>query len=305
MREILYRLRVPLLVLALVAISAGILLRDRPALQTGGRTVGVGAAALFELAAPVQRLVAAPVVFVRGLWRRYLALLDVRSENELLRGQVARLEEENVQFREALLQSGQLEAIAALRQEIGIQMLPALVVGADASPWFRAVLLDRGRAHGVRPGMPAAAMGGVVGIVTTVSAHASKAMLLIDPQSAVDGIVQRSRVQGIVRGLGTQELEFEYDGPPEAVQPGDVVISSGLGGVYPKGLRIGEVMRAASGGPGHMLRQARLQPGVDFGRLEEVFVVLWRSPTLEFLYDDDRDQTTGEVPGTAAPAPGS
>jgi rod shape-determining protein MreC len=302
MRELLYRLRIPLLGIVLVALASASLLRDRAVRARGGRDLALWSGAYLELAIPVQRAAAAPFELVSGLWRRYVGLLDVREENERLRARVEKLEDENLQFREALLQSGQLDALVALRDATGIPMLPARIAGRDVSPWFRAVLLDRGRSHGVRAGMPAVTSSGVVGLVTTTSLHASKAMLLVDPQSALDGMVQRSRAQGIVRGVGTKMLEFEFDARAEDVQPGDVVITSGLGGVYPKGLRVGEVKSVSAAGGRHMMRNAELEPAVGIDRLEDVYVLLWRSPTLEFLYGDG-DAEPGAAPqADAAPS---
>jgi rod shape-determining protein MreC len=143
----------------------------------------------------------------------------------------------------------------------------------------------------------------VVGLVVTTTPHASKTMLLVDPQSAVDGMVQRSRAQGIVRGAGTGELELELDAQGEDVQVGDVVITSGLGGVYPKGLRIGEVSQVFASGGRQMLRQAKVRPAVDFDRLEDAYVVLWRSPVLEFLYGDADAVPEAPAPRAEAPAP--
>jgi len=110
-------------------------------------------------------------------------------------------------------------------------------------------------------------------------------MLLLDRQSAIDGIVQSSRARGIVRGRGTSLLEFEFVMAGAEVARGDVVISSGLDGVYPKGLRIGEVVEVVRS-PYGLTQRALLRPAVDFGRLEQVFVVLWRAPTMDLLYED-------------------
>lgn len=303
MREILYRLRVPILVIVLALLASGTLLRNRAASAAGGRDLAAWSGALLELAVPVQRAAAAPFAFVGNLWRRYLGLLEVREENARLRAKVERLEEENLQFREALLQSSQLDALVALRAETGLPMLPTRVAGRDPSPWFRAVLLDRGQSHGARAGMPVVTRAGVVGLVITTSPHASKAMLLVDPQSAVDGMVQRSRAQGIVRGVGRPELELELDAQGEDVQVGDVVITSGLGGVYPKGLRIGEVSEVFASGGRQMLRQAKVKPAVDLDRLEDAYVVLWRSPVLGFLYGDADPAAEPPAPRAEAPAP--
>ena len=131
-----------------------------------------------------------------------------------------------------------------MRDEFEIPMLPAELVGLDVSTWFRSVLLDRGRSHGVRSGMPLISEQGLVGLVTATSRNAAKGMLLLDRQSAVDGVVQRSRARGVVRGAG-EELAFEFVARGADVAVGDVIITSGLGGVYPKGLRIGFTTTAA------------------------------------------------------------
>jgi rod shape-determining protein MreC len=217
----------------------------------------------------------------------------VRSENDRLRERLASLEEENLQIREALVQSGYLDQIAAMRSDFASPMLPSQVVGQDASAWFRSVLLDRGRSHGVLSGMPVVTDAGLAGLVTDTSRRASRAMLLTDHQSSVDGIVQRSRALGIVRGRRDGNLEFEFAVRGSGVRVGDVVITSGLGGAYPKGLRIGEIVEV--GEPGNLLQTALVAPVVEFGRLEAVFILLWRAPTRDLLYDSE-EFAAGETP---------
>ncbi len=222
--------------------------------------------------------------------------MGLREENRRLQREIAALREENLQYREALVASGRLQRIAEMRGDhFETPMLAASVVGVDVSPWFRSVLLDRGRADRVRSGMPVVADTGVVGLVTATSEHAAKTMLLVDRQSAIDGIVQRSRARGIVRGLGRDRLDFEFVVRGADVREGDVVITSGLGGVYPKGLRIGEVVGVGEPGDADLIQQATLRPAVDLGRLEGAFVMLWRGPAMELLYGD-------EVLTSAAPA---
>lgn len=291
MPDFLLRLRVPLLfggilVLSLVSMHADQRALERQAVEREGRPLGWARALVLEVTVPVQRMIATPVDLVRDTWNRYVALLDVNAENEALRAQVSALREENLQYREALVASERLQRIAEMRDEFETPMLPMEVVGQDVSPWFRSVLLDRGHAHGVRAGMPVITDAGVVGLVTATSENAGRTMLLLDRQSAVDGIVQRSRARGIVRGRGTNRLEFEFVVSGADVSVGDEVISSGLDGVYPKGLRIGEVVDIVSS-PYGLTQKAILKPAVEFGRLEQVFVVLWRAPTMDLLYDDD------------------
>jgi rod shape-determining protein MreC len=298
MPELWKRLRVPLVLAGLVVLATTTMVADRRALRGGGRDLPWWSSLFLEAAVPLQKLIATPADGVRELWRRYVELVDVSADNEALRARVAELEEENLQFREALVASGRLQRIAEMRDEFEVPMLPAEVAGLDVSPWFRSALLDRGRRHGVRSGFPVITDAGVVGLVTATSRGAAKVMLLLDRQSAIDGIVQRSRARGIVRGTGEGELEFEFVVRGSDVRAGDDVISSGLGGVYPKGLRIGEIVEVADA-EGQLLRTARLAPAVDFGRLEQVFVMLERGPTMDLLYGN---YAPGEADAVGEPA---
>jgi len=283
MPDLLKRLGGPLIVVALVLLAIVSMVLDRRAQRAGARELGWWQATLLEVTAPIERLVSAPIDGVRGVYRDYVDLLAVRAENVALAERVARVESENLQFREALVTSGNLERIAAMRDEAEIPMLPAEIVGLDVTPWFRSVLLDRGTEHGVVPGNPVITWDGVVGVVTASSAHAAKTMLLLDHQSAVDALVQRSRARGIVRGAGRGALEFEFFVREADVVVGDEVVTSGLGGVYPKGLRIGRIAEVREA-TGQLTQIAVVRPAVDLGQLEQVFVMLRRGPTMELLY---------------------
>jgi rod shape-determining protein MreC len=280
MSEFLRRIRLPLLFAALLLGTLALMLGDRSA---AGDDRHWAARALLELAAPVQKAITRPVHFVRDTWQRYVALVDLQAENEALRAELARLEEENLQYREALVTSGQLRRIAEMRRDFEVPLLPTQVVGQDASPWFRSLLLDRGRSAEVRSGMPVMVDQGLVGLVSATSLHAARAMMILDRRSAVDAMIQRSRARGLVRGLGTGELEFEFMVRGDDVKEGDEVISSGVGGVYPKGLRIGTVT-SVKADRSELLHTARVEPSVDFGRLEQVFVMLRRGPTMDLLF---------------------
>ena len=283
MAEFRSRISLSFLVALLIAVATVSMVVDRRALRAGGRDLPAWAGTVIDAAVPVQKAVALPVDLVRGAWSRYVALVGAQEESERLRHELARLEEENLQLREALVASGRLERIAEMRDDFEVPMLPAELVGSDVSPWFRSVLLDRGRSDGVRSGMPVISEQGLVGLVTATSRSAAKTMLLLDRQTAVDGTVQRSRARGIVRGHGDERLVFEFVARGGDVQVGDVVITSGLDGVYPKGLLIGRVSGVSEPGS-KLLSTASLEPAVDFGRLEQAFVMLRRGPTMELLY---------------------
>lgn len=285
--------------LALLAIIT--MVTDRRTLkESSGRDLSWWEGAVLEIAAPVQNVVSAPVDAVRSTWQSYVDLVGVRQENERLRSLVANLEEANLQYREALVSSGNLERISAMRDEFEIPMLPSEIVGLDVSPWFRSVMVDRGTGHGVHAGNPVITDEGVVGLVTRTSANAAKTMLVLDRQSTIDGVVQRSRVRGVVRGRGTDQLIFEFVVRGGDVEVGDVIITSGMGGVYPKGLRVGEVVELSDPGGG-LMQIATVRPAVDFGRLEQVFVMLHRGTSMELLYGTNTPEEPAPVPVSPAP----
>jgi len=289
MPDLLKRLGAPLIVAFLILLTIVSMVVDRRALAEGGRELPVWQAIILEVTAPVERVVSAPIDGVRRFFSSYVDLLGVKAENRHLRRRIAEIESENLQFREALVSSGHLSRIASMRDEIEIPMLPAEVVGLDVAPWFRSVLIDRGEDHGVRPGYPVIMNEGVVGVVTATSAHASKTMLLLDRQSSVDALVQRSRARGVVLGIGGDRLEFEFVVRDSDVVTGDEIVTSGFGGVYPKGLRIGRVIELREAG-GRLTKIAVVEPSVDLGQLEQVFVMLRRGPIMDVLYRPNRPE---------------
>jgi rod shape-determining protein MreC len=288
------RIRLALLVAVLIGVATVSMVVDRRALRDGTRDLPAWAGPILDATIPVQRAVAFPAEVVRGAWGRYAALVGVNEENAALQSEVARLREENLQLREALVAGGRLERIAEMRDDFEVPMLPAELIGSDVSPFYHSVLLDRGRSDGVRSGMPVISESGLVGLVVATSSGASKTMLLLDRQIAIDATVQRSRARGILRGRGGDAPEFEFVARGSDVEVGDLLITSGLDGVYPKGLLIGRVARLEPAG--ELLQLAEVEPAVDFGRLEQAFVMLRRGPTMELLY------ATGSGDGRVAQA---
>ena len=302
MPDLLKRFAAPFVVVFLILLTIISMVIDRGALSEGGRELPWWQAIVLEVTAPLERIVSAPFDGVRNFLEDYVDLIGVRAENQRLRRRIAEIESENLQFREALVASGHLSRVASMRDEIEIPMLPAEVVGLDVSPWFRSVLVDRGARHAVRPGYPVITHDGVVGVVTATSGHAAKTMLLLDRQSAVDAVVQRSRARGVLRGVGRERLEFEFVVRDADVAEGDEIVTSGLGGVYPKGLRLGRVSELRESG-GRLTRIAIVEPSVDLGQLEQVFVMLRRGPTMDLLYRPNRAEE--DLPGAVRLEPSS
>jgi rod shape-determining protein MreC len=288
MREFFHRIRLPALFAFLVVLTLVSMVEERNIQEGRADDRSWFRGVLFEVAVPVQQALTLPIHAATDTWRSYISLVELKRENDRLQERISALEEEGLQYREALVSSGHLQRIVEMRQGFDVPLLPAQVVGQDVSPWFRSALLQRGSRQQVRSGMPVVSDSGLVGIVTATSPGTARAMLLLDRQSAVSGIVQRSRARGILRGTGTGELEFVLMVRGDDVVAGDTIVTSGLDGAYPKGVRIGTVSEVHQGDE-DLVHMANTRPSVDFGRLEQVFVMERRGPTMRLLYDGTGD----------------
>lgn len=229
-------------------------------------------AVAFGVVAEVQRLGAAVIGTVSGVWTGYVDLRGLRGENERLRQELSEARILLQQERALASRSAQLEALLGLQRDAGLETAAAHVIAAAATPEFRTITLDLGTSAGLRPDMAVIAPGGVVGRVIVASARAAKVQLLIDRNAAAGAIVERSRAQGVAVGLGEPHLRLDYVIDTADVQVGDTVVTSGIDGIFPKGFLIGRVEAVERSGSG--FRTIRVQPAVNFSELEEVLVVL-------------------------------
>jgi rod shape-determining protein MreC len=227
---------------------------------------------VMTLTAPLAGSASAGNQLAGNLWSNYLDLLDVRRENVALRASVKRLNERIVANNEAVVANGRLQALLNLKGTLEAPSLAVSVIGEDSSAWFRTLVVDRGSADGLLEGMPVLAAGGVVGRLVKVAPHSSRVLLLTDHASAIAALVQRSRARGVVRGAGNGRCSMEFTVKDEDVKVGDTVISSGIGGVFPKGLPIGEVTMVKKGEYG-VFQTIEVRPTVNLGRLEEMLVL--------------------------------
>ncbi|UCG14460.1 MAG: rod shape-determining protein MreC [Deltaproteobacteria bacterium] len=230
-----------------------------------------------EITAPVQKVVRDVVKGVGDVWRGYFHLVGLESENTALKGELQELRRQLNDYREAYLANQRLRALLNFKKSIATPLLPAEVVAFDPSGWFQTILIDKGKKDRVVRDMAVVSADGLVGRVIGVSAHHAKVLLILDGNSAVDALVQRSRVRGILAGRGRQRCLLKYVQRNEDVQKGDQVISSGMGGVFPKGLLLGKVENVVRGSSG-LFQTVEVEPAADFSRLEEVMVVVQPPP---------------------------
>ena len=252
-----------------IAVSIGHILLISAQVNTE-RGVPLLEAVTFGAFAEVQRGASSLVGGVRTSWSDYLALQSVRSDNEQLRQEVAKLRIALQQQRALAQQSRTLSDLLKLREQVQIDTVAAGVIAGSASPDFRTLTIDKGSSDGLRPDMAVVAPAGVVGRIITPTARAAKVQLLIDRNAAAGAIVERSRAQGVVEGSGSG-LHLSYVSGTADVQSGDVVITSGIDGIYPKGFVIGQIesVERVAGAFGAIV----VRPAVDFSAIEAVLVV--------------------------------
>ena len=225
----------------------------------------------FGLFADVQRVASAATRGVGGAWSRYADLRQVRTENLRLKSELGDLRVQLQQQQALASRASGLQSVLQLRDATALPTAAATIIGGSSSPEFRTVTIDRGRLDQVGPDMPVIAPAGVVGRVIRTAARASKVQLLIDRNAAAGVLIERSRAQGVAVGLGGDRLRMDFVAGSADVSAGDRVLTSGIDGIYPKGLVVGQVESVAR--EGGTLGAIQIRPAVDFSRLEDVLVV--------------------------------
>ncbi len=205
-------------------------------------------------------------------WDNYVDLRFVRQENRRLHEEIEALQTRFRVLEEARGENQRLKTLLGLRESLSFTVAPAGVVGKDATNWFHSVLIDRGSRHGIERHMAVIAPGGLVGQVVEVTPSSARVQLITDPVSSVGALLQSSRVTGLLVGAQSGRIRIRYLPVRAEVRAGEVVVTSGLGGVYPKGILVGKVV-AVDRRSGALFQEATVEPGIDFSRLEEVLIV--------------------------------
>lgn len=223
--------------------------------------------------APLQQQAANGGGFFQRIWRNYIALVDLKQENKRLLDDLKQLNSALTSANESILENERLNRLLELRKIHQEATVAATVIGDDVTPWFRSLTIDRGSSAGIKDGMPVMAADGVVGQTVKVTPNSSRVLLLTDHASGIAAMIQRSRARGVAKGKGENTCSLEFTMRGEDVQVGDQVVTSGIGGVFAKGLPIGEVIMVKKGEYG-IFQTILIRPAVSTSHLEEVLVVL-------------------------------
>jgi len=221
---------------------------------------------------PLQIAAQGTVNWISGLRDNYDTLAGFRSENERLRKRIETLEVERQRLLEAEATNNRLKQLLDFRGQLTGRVVTASIIANTASGWFHSCLLDKGSADGVRKGMAVVTPLGVVGQVVSVTPRTAKVLLLTDPNSGIDVLVQRTRARGIVSGSLESGTILKYVKRSEDIQEGDRLLTAGTDGVFPKGMMAGTVIRVTKQHIG-LFQFIEVLPAVQSARVEDVLVV--------------------------------
>jgi rod shape-determining protein MreC len=232
--------------------------------------------AVVRLSSPVQAAAAFLARGVSNLWGDYVYLVDVKSDNARLAFENARLEERVRKLELQEVENRRLRKLMGLRESLPGDVVSAQVIAKDVTEFFRVLrlTLDRG-GHDIRIDMPVVTLGGVVGTVQRVAGSSVDVKMVVDPNSAVDVVSERTGARGIIRGTGDLTkylLRVEYAERTDEVDVGDLVVTSGMGRRFPKGVPVARVTRVVRRDFG-IYQEVEAMPTVDFSRLEEVLIL--------------------------------
>jgi rod shape-determining protein MreC len=223
---------------------------------------------------PLERVLVRVQNGANDLWHNYFFLRGVRAENRQLKGQIEQMRLEQVRLSEDAAQAHRLQALLDFKEQVVMKTIPAQVIGSSGSDLSRSVYIDKGSNQGIAPDMPVITADGIVGKVLRVYPSTSLVLVINDQSSGVGVLLEKSRLQGVLRGTADGELILERVMSDEQVVPGERVLSSGGDQIFPKGFPVGTVIKVSPGK--ELFLNIQVHAAADLNRLEEVLVVTER-----------------------------
>ena len=206
-----------------------------------------------------------------NIWHNYFYLRGVRAENRALKEQIEQMRIEQVRLTEDAAQARRLQNLLAFKEQFIARTVAAQVIGSSGSDLSRIVYIDKGERAGIKPDMAVITADGVVGKVLLAYPNEAQVLLISDQTSGVGAILEKTRLQGVIRGTANGEVSLDRIMTDEQVQPGETILTSGGDRVFPKGLPVGTVTRVS---PGHdNFLNIKIRPAANLGKLEEVLVL--------------------------------
>ena len=259
-------------VVTLLAVAALVLLTSQARLPER-RAVGRIGSMVIALVGPVQGVLARGADALGRAWRLYTEIGRLRRENRRLSEEVGRLSDEVARLREQAQATQRLERLLEFRRLVPGRAVGARVIGRDISQWFAVILVDRGSRDGVQRNDTVVAADGLVGRVLSTTASTAQILLITDARSAVGAVLQQSREAGVADGQGQALLRLKYLSRAREIPIGEVVVTSGQAGLFPRGLPVGTITSLVRE-QGLPYQEALVRPSVRFDHLEEVLILI-------------------------------
>jgi rod shape-determining protein MreC len=225
------------------------------------------------LVSPVQEGIASSKKSLSYLWDNYLMIVNTSKENSILKKQISRLESDLTFMEEMRKENLRLKKLLSFSDEQAHQKIMAQVVGWDSANEFKVIRLNKGAKDGMRTMAPVVTDHGLVGYVYRVTDHYADVLTILDQNNRVDIVVERTRTHGIVEGVFNFKCALKYIMRNDPVEVGDKLITAGVGGIYPKGYKVGMITDITKENFG-MTLSIEVVPSVDFHKLEEVVVLI-------------------------------
>ncbi len=224
-----------------------------------------------SIISPFQLAVTKTINFTKDVWNTYFRSVLAVKENVELKKKLGKAIELKNRFEELELENIRLKKFVNFTGQVPDTYVAAQIIARDPSPWFKTIMIDKGAKDGLEKGSPVLVSEGIVGQIIKVAKNYSRVLLIIDRNSAVDALVQNSRVRGIVKGNNEDNCSFVYALRKDEVKKGEMIISSGMDQVFPKGLKIGRILKVTKV-HSQLFQDILIETSVDFNKIEEVLV---------------------------------
>lgn len=227
---------------------------------------------LDRIISPPQRFILIISDNLRGLWGHYILIVGKSKENERLMKEIEGMRTERNSYLELQEENRRLKSILSLKEHQTGYVATADVIGRDYSNWFRSVMIDKGETEGLKKDMAAITPSGLVGRVSQVTSGTARVVLITDRSSSLSGRIVRTRDEGILQGTGGGRCRLKYVRQSTELKVGDILLSSGLDGIFPEGLNVGTISHVERKGSG-FFQEVEVIPAADLTKLDELIIV--------------------------------
>ncbi len=224
------------------------------------------------ITSPFQKAVTHVTRSTANVWNTYFLTILAHEKNIDLKRQLSDAINIKNRYEELELENARLRKFVNFTGSVPENYVAAQIIARDPSPWFKTIIIDKGESAGLVKGNPVLVSEGIVGQIMNVSSNSSRVLLITDRNSAVDALIQNSRVRGIVKGSSEKNCLFVYTLRKDVVKNGEMIISSGLDQVFPKGLKIGKILEVSKV-HSQLFQDITIETSVDFDKIEEVLVL--------------------------------